>query len=208
VVGPSGSGKSTLMSLLLGFERPTSGRLLLDGRDMNGFDLRSYRKYVGVVSQETLLFQGTLRENILYGSRNVDEAGILQALKDANATEFIEKLPNGLDTMMGDRGARLSGGQKQRIAIARALLRNPRVLILDEATSALDAASETQVQSALDRLMKGRTTFIVAHRLSTIRKVGRLVVLQSGRIAEMGTPEELTEQGGIYASLCAMQRAG
>ena len=205
VVGPSGSGKSTLMSLILGFERPASGRILLDGRDMNGFDLRSYRKYVGVVSQETLLFQGTLRENILYGSRNVDEQGLPQALKDANAMEFIEKLPNGLDTLMGDRGARLSGGQKQRIAIARALLRNPRVLILDEATSALDAASETQVQSALDRLMNGRTTFIVAHRLATIRRVGRLIVLNAGRIAEMGTPEELTSRGGIYANLRAMQ---
>jgi len=208
VVGPSGSGKSTLMSLILGFERPVSGRILLDGRDMNKFDLRSYRSHVGVVSQETLLFQGTLRENILYGSRNVDEQGIRQALKDANAIEFIDKLPKGLDTLMGDRGARLSGGQRQRIAIARALLRNPRVLILDEATSALDAASEAQVQSALDRLMKGRTTFIVAHRLSTIRRTGRLIVLQAGHIAEMGTPAELMERGGIYASMCAMQQAG
>lgn len=206
VVGPSGSGKSTLMSLILGFDRPASGRILLDGRDMNEFDLRSYRRFVGVVSQDTLLFPGTLRENVLYGSRNGSEEQVLLALERANAMEFIETLPDGLETRIGDRGARLSGGQKQRIAIARALLRDPRVLILDEATSALDVASEAQVQTALHHLRHGRTTFIVAHRLSTIRDADRVVVLNAGRIAEIGPPAELLERGGIYATLCALQQ--
>ncbi|MDD5349305.1 MAG: ABC transporter ATP-binding protein [Chthoniobacteraceae bacterium] len=208
VVGPSGAGKSTLMNLILGFERPSEGRILLDGHDMNAIDLRSYRRFVGVVTQETLLFHGTLRENILYGGHNIPDSQVLDALRNANAAEFIEKLPDGLNTIIGDRGARLSGGQKQRIAIARALIRNPRVLILDEATSALDTASEAVVQTALDRLMKGRTTFIVAHRLSTVRNADRILVLDEGQIAEIGQPRELLERGGLYARLCAMQQIG
>ncbi|XHR30167.1 MAG: ABC transporter ATP-binding protein [Chthoniobacteraceae bacterium] len=208
VVGPSGAGKSTLMNLVLGFDRPSSGRILLDGRNMNDIDLRGYRRALGVVTQETLLFHGTLRDNILYGSRNVSDQAVITALENANALEFVKKLPDGLDTMIGDRGARLSGGQKQRIAIARALIRNPRVLILDEATSALDTASEAVVQAALERLMKGRTTFVVAHRLSTVRNAQRILVLQDGNIAEIGTPEELIERNGLYARLCAMQRVG
>jgi len=184
VVGPSGSGKSTLMSLLTGFLRPTSGRLLLDGVDMNSIDLRSYRRHIAVVGQQTILFDGTLRENIIYGTSRVSEDWLRHAIEAANAGAFIAELPRGLDTPIGEAGARLSGGQRQRIAIARAMLRNPRVLILDEATSALDAASEARVQEALERLMTGRTTFIVAHRVHTLRKANRIVRLENGRLAE------------------------
>jgi ATP-binding cassette, subfamily B, bacterial len=194
VVGSSGSGKSTLMSLIIGFYRPTSGRVLLDGHDMAEIDLRSYRRHLAVVGQETILFEGTLRENITYGMRGIGEDQITQAIQAANAAEFIAKLPKGLETPIGERGARLSGGQKQRIAIARALLRDPRVLILDEATSALDGESEALVQEALDRLMLGRTTFIVAHRLGTLRKATRIVVLNHGRVEIMATPSELARQ--------------
>jgi ATP-binding cassette subfamily B protein len=206
IAGPSGAGKSTLMSLILGFDRTTSGRILLDGRDVNEIDFRTFRRFVGVVTQESLLFHGTLRENVIYGSRNVSAERVMRALEDANAAEFVAELPQGIDTLLGERGARLSGGQKQRIAIARALIRDPRVLILDEATSALDVASEKLVQTALDRLMRGRTTFIVAHRLSTIRNADRIVLLSDGRIAEIGTPMELENQGGLYAAMCAIQQ--
>lgn len=206
VVGPSGSGKSTLMSLILGFIRPQSGAILLDGEPMEEIDLRSYRRFVGVVAQESMLFNGTLRENILHGMPPVSEEQFRRVLEDANILEFIEKLPLGIETPTGDRGVKLSGGQKQRIAIARALIRNPKVLILDEATSALDVAAEAQVQMALGRVMKGRTTFIVAHRLSTVRDVGRIIVLDQGRIAEIGSPEELLKSEGIFERMWAMQQ--
>jgi ATP-binding cassette subfamily B protein len=207
-VGPSGSGKSTLMGLILGFNRPTTGRILLDGRDMNDFDLRSFRESVAVVSQDKIILQGTVRDNILYGTKNVGEERLRQALTDANALDFIEKLPDGLDSMLGERGARLSGGQKQRIAIARAIIREPRVLILDEATSALDVEAEFVVQEALDRLMKGRTTFIVAHRLSTIRNAGLIVLLDNGHISEMGSHSELLANDNAFASMYNLQISG
>jgi ATP-binding cassette subfamily B protein len=191
VVGESGSGKSTLMSLILGFHRPTAGRILLDGRDMNSLDLRDYRQHLAVVSQETLLFPGTVRDNVLYGAPGVTGDRLRQALVDAHAWEFVSKMPLGVDTVVGERGSTLSGGQRQRLAIARALVRDPRVLILDEATSALDAGSESLVQEALDRLMRGRTTFIVAHRLSTTRKANLMVALEAGRIVEIGPPEKV-----------------
>jgi ATP-binding cassette subfamily B protein len=158
---------------------------------MNGIDLRGYRSHLAVVSQQTILFEGTLRENIVYGLRDVDEARLRTAVEAANAAEFVAELPRGLETEIGERGARLSGGQRQRVAIARALLRDPRVLILDEATSALDTASEAVVQEALDRLMVGRTTFIVAHRLHTLRKATRIVELAHGRLIERGSPDEV-----------------
>lgn len=194
IVGPSGSGKSTLMSLVIGFYRPDSGRVLLDGNDMSAIDLRSYRRHLAVVGQETVLFEGTLRENITYGTRGISEARIEDAIRSANAEDFIGELPLGLDTVIGGCGSRLSGGQRQRIAIARALLRDPRVLILDEATSALDGGSEAVVQEALDRLMVGRTTFIVAHRLSTLRRADRVVVLDRGRVEAIGSPAELADR--------------
>ena len=204
IVGASGAGKSTLLGLLIGLHAPTRGRLLLDGVDLHAVDLSSFRRRVAVVSQETLLFEGTVRENILYGVRDATEARLRAAVKDANAAEFIARLSRGLDTPLGERGARLSGGERQRIAIARALIRSPRVLILDEATSALDVESEALVQDALNRLMMGRTTFIVAHRLSSLRRAERIVVLKSGRLVEIGSLNHLlSHPHGEFARLQA-----
>ena len=190
-VGSSGSGKSTLLNLTLGFLRPTSGRLLLDGVDAATLDLRTYRRAVSVVPQESVLFEGSVRDNITYGLGEVSDARVWRALVDANAAEIVENMPDGWDTVVGERGARLSGGQRQRLAIARALVRDPRLLLLDEATSALDPESEALVKEALARLMVGRTTLVVAHRLSTIRSADRIVVLEAGRVVEVGSHEEL-----------------
>lgn len=200
-VGPSGSGKSTLLNLVLGFARPTSGRILLDGEDMQQLDLRTARRFISVVPQESVLFEGTVRENVAYGMRDAEEDRIVPALRDANAWRFVRELPDGLDTVVGERGARLSGGQRQRLAIARALVRDPRILLLDEATSALDPEAEELVKEALGRLMRGRTTLVVAHRLSTIRRADRIVVLDRGRIIEQGTHAELLEASGRYAQM-------
>jgi len=185
IVGPSGSGKSTLVSLITGFHRPTSGRIVLDGANMNEIDLRTFRRRLAIVSQHTILFNGTLRENIAYGMKEVTEAELQSAIADANATDFINDLPQGLETEIGASGVQLSGGQRQRIAIARALLRDPCVLILDEATSALDQANEAAVREALERLAKNRTTFIISHRMNILRQMKRIVILDHGEIKEI-----------------------
>lgn len=204
-VGSSGSGKSTMLNLVLGFVRPTSGRILLDGADMQELDLRTARRHVSVVPQESVLFEGTIRENIAYGRDDVEDGRIRAALVDANAAEFVDRLPDDWNTVVGERGARLSGGQRQRLAIARALVRDPRILLLDEATSALDPESEELVKSALTRLMRGRTTLVVAHRLSTIRQADRIIVLEHGEIVEEGAHDELLARAGRYAHLHATQ---
>lgn len=201
LVGHSGAGKSTIINLVIGFIRPSQGRIFIDGQDLNEIDLRTYRHFISVVPQETILFEGDIRENITYGIGKVSDQVVENALRDANAWEFIQDLPDGIHTTIGEHGAKLSGGQKQRLAIARALIRNPRVLILDEATSALDTESEKLIQVSLARLMQGRTTFVVAHRLSTIQNADRIVVLEHGKIAEIGKHAELMEKKGVYFRL-------
>ncbi|MCS5713165.1 ABC transporter ATP-binding protein/permease [Herbiconiux sp. CPCC 205716] len=205
LVGRSGSGKSTLMNTVLGFVRPSSGQVLLDGRDMQELDLRTVRRDVSVVPQESVMFEGSIRDNVTYGLDSVDDSAVIQALRDANALEIVDQLPRGLDTMVGERGARLSGGQRQRLSIARALIRNPLILLLDEATSALDSESEAKVQTALDTLMQNRTTLVVAHRLSTVRRADTIVVLDRGTIVERGTHDQLVSAGCQYARLWALQ---
>ncbi len=205
-VGESGSGKTTLMGLVIGFRRPTSGRILLDGTDMRELDLRQYRRFLAVVPQTTLLFSGSIRENIVYGADTVSDRRLWEVLEMANAAEFVSKMPHGLDSKLGEMGTRLSGGQRQRISIARALVRNPRVIILDEATSSLDVVSESLIQEAIRRLIKGRTTFIVAHRLSTIRNASRIMVLKNGSCVESGTHDELMKAKGEFYKYKLLQQ--
>ena len=202
-VGSSGSGKSTLLNSLIGFLHPDRGQILVDGYDLEKTDLRSYRQYLAVVPQESILFEGSIRDNVSYGAPNISDEQVWQALEDANATGFVTDT-GGLDAVIGQRGAKLSGGQRQRIAIARALIRDPRILILDEATSALDNESERLVQEALGRLMRGRTTFVVAHRLSTIANADLIVVLENGRVLEQGTHTQLLDLHGRYAQMVAL----
>jgi subfamily B ATP-binding cassette protein MsbA len=204
LVGPSGAGKTTLVDLLARFYDVTDGRVLVDGVDLRDFSIRSLRERLGVVSQDTVLFHDTVRSNIAYGIER-DLVEIERAAKAAHADEFIRRLPQGYDTVVGERGTRLSGGQRQRIAIARAILRDPPVLILDEATSALDSESERLVQEAIEHLLTGRTTFVIAHRLSTVLRAHQILVIDSGRIVQKGTHEELLAERGLYGYLHDLQ---
>lgn len=207
IVGPSGAGKSTITSLLLRFYEPNQGRILIDGKDARNFELSEYRSMFGIVPQEVILFNGTIRENIAYGNPEATDEEIESAARQANASEFISTFPEGMDTLVGERGVQLSGGQRQRIAIARAVLRNPSILILDEATSSLDSESEGLVQGALEKLMKGRTAVVIAHRFSTIRNADRIIVLENGEVAETGSHSELlAKENGLFAKLQRMQQ--
>lgn len=205
LVGASGAGKSTLVDLLPRFYDPTEGRITLDDQDLREFNLRSLRQSMGIVSQDTFLFNDSVRNNIAYGKADATDEDVIEAAKRSNAHEFILQLPQGFDTPLGDRGILLSGGQRQRLAIARALLRNPEILVLDEATSALDTVSERLVQQAIDELSRDRTTIVIAHRLSTVQKADQIAVMDKGSVVELGSHEELLKQGGYYARLCLMQ---
>jgi subfamily B ATP-binding cassette protein MsbA len=207
LVGPSGAGKTTLLNLLPRFYEVTSGAILIDGVDIREVSLASLRAQIGVVTQQTILFNETVRYNVAYGRLEATEGEIIQALRAAHAYDFVMAMPQGLDTVIGEQGIRLSGGERQRLAIARALLKDPPILILDEATSSLDSESEREVQQALDRLIEGRTTLVIAHRLSTVRHADRLVVVDGGHIVETGTHEELLRVDGLYKRLYDMQFA-
>ena len=208
IVGLSGAGKTTLVNLLPRFDDVSSGAILVDGRDIREFTLASLRESIGIVTQETILFNGSVRENIAYGDQGtVSDEMLREVAEAANAHEFISTMEKGYETIIGEKGVRISGGEKQRLAIARALLRNPQILILDEATSSLDSESERLVQSALENLMQNRTTFVIAHRLSTVRRADMIIVLDGGRIVERGTHDELLEHGGLYTKLYRLQFA-
>ena len=201
LVGPSGAGKSTMIGLVCAFQAPSSGRVLVDGIDLATVRLDSYRSQLGVVLQETFLFDGTIRENVAFSRPAAREEEVLDACRLANVQEFAEGFAEGYDTVVGERGVRLSGGQRQRVAIARAILADPRILILDEATSSLDSESEALIQAGLSWLMKGRTTFVIAHRLSTIRRADQILVIEKGRVVERGTHAELFASGGRYREM-------
>jgi ATP-binding cassette subfamily B protein len=205
LVGPTGAGKSTIVNLLPAFYEPTAGRILIDGQDLSTLTLASVREHISVVSQEPFLFNGTIRENILYGKLEATDAELIAAAKAANCYEFIARLPEGFDTSVGERGVKLSVGEKQRVSIARALLKNAPILILDEATASVDTATERLIQEALEHLMRGRTSFVIAHRLSTIRNADQILVLRQGEIVERGSHEELLRRDGLYAKLARIQ---
>ena len=205
LVGPSGAGKSTIMGLLAAFYRPQSGRIVLDGHDIATLPLSDYRANLGVVFQDTFLFDATLRENVLFARPDASEAEFKQACLSAHVEEFAARFNRGYDTIVGERGVMLSGGQKQRVAIARAFLANPRILLLDEATSNLDSESEALIQKGLESLLPGRTTFVIAHRLSTVRSCHQILVLDHGEVIERGTYADLLRLGGRYASMLEQQ---
>lgn len=204
-VGESGAGKSTLINLIIGFLKPSNGRILIDGVDTEELDFRSFRRHISVVPQNSILFSGSIRDNISYGNRDIKDEEIMRAVKAASLETFIHAQENGLDTILTENGGNLSGGQKQRLSIARALVRNPKVIIFDEATSALDSISEKMVLDALEHLVEGRTAFIVAHRISTIRKADKICVLEKGRLVETGSYEELIQKNGLFAQMQKIQ---